>query len=98
MYFSKLSPVYNTELFSECKCEICGQPAVKMEADCHGDGIRYCQQHWIEWFDEELLPMFEKDINDPSRCGTYVKVNDEKIQEQFPGIGQLYEYKLKKDN
>lgn len=62
MYLSKFQYLPNSgNLFIRNRCEECGEmPAVAMNADCNGDGIQLCVQHWQEKFDE-ILKMFDMD-------------------------------------
>lgn len=47
--------------FAWHKCTKCGsQPAVSIEADCHGDELTLCEAHWKEWFEHTLLPELHK--------------------------------------
>ena len=52
------------ELFMENQCDLCqAKPAVRLEADCHGDAVTLCRTHWEEYFKNEILTVFDIDID-----------------------------------
>ena len=69
--------------FADVVCDQCKQkPAVKLEADCHGDAISLCKEHWVEWFNVTLLPAFNENVKNKYMdvgITEYNKINYDKI-------------------
>lgn len=71
MYFTKTQYfAYQTEersyscFYIPVKCSCGNSPAVSFEADCHGDALTLCKECWKKWFENELLPLFDKNLEE----------------------------------
>ena len=64
MYLTTVGAIFNhPDKYADHVCERCEKsPAVKMIADCDGDALTLCREHWMEYLEKEILPMFDQPL------------------------------------
>ena len=83
MYTSKFNRIFESDVFLEAKCHKCGQkPAVRLMADCDGDGETFCKTHWEEWFKYQIIDAFDE--KEP-----FVKTDDKKY-DHLREFGEIF--------